>query len=110
MAWTFFHLGGGDWCVLLLIKNINLVRNETVYSYMYFPSYFVVYITDILPTHVQCFQIDCYNHLCYSLRPKKQVTLGFEICPKKQVILLYLESACACKNQFYLLVNLSYKS
>ena len=35
----------------------------------------------------------------YSLRPKKQVTLGFKICPKKQVILPYLESACACKNQ-----------
>ena len=49
MAWTFFHLGGGDWCVLLrghgrargvgglqvcLYKNINLVRNETVYSYI----------------------------------------------------------------------------
>ena len=35
----------------------------------------------------------------YSLRPKKQVILGFKICPKKQVILPYLESACACKNQ-----------
>ena len=30
----------------------------------------------------------------YSLRPKKQVTLGFKICPKKHVILPYLESAC----------------
>jgi len=31
--------------------------------------------------------------------PKKQVILEFKICPKKQVILPYLESACACKNQ-----------
>ena len=60
----------------------------------------------------------------YSLRPKKQVILGFKICPKKQVILPYLESACACKNQlvpnmdniqgqtwsFYLLVKLSQNS
>ena len=52
---------------------------------------------------------------------KKQAILGFKICPKKQVILLYLESACTCKNQlllnmdnkqgqtwsFYLPVNLS---
>ena len=30
----------------------------------------------------------------YSLRPKKQVTLEFKICPKKHVILPYLESAC----------------
>jgi len=35
----------------------------------------------------------------YSFRPKKQVILGFKICPKKQVIFLYLESAYACKNQ-----------
>jgi len=35
----------------------------------------------------------------YSLHPKKQVIIGFKICPQKQVILLYLESACTCKNQ-----------
>ena len=35
----------------------------------------------------------------YSLRPKIQVTLGFKTCPKKQVTLRYLESACTCKNQ-----------
>jgi len=35
----------------------------------------------------------------YSLRPKILVILGFKICPKKQVTLPYLESACACKNQ-----------
>ena len=35
----------------------------------------------------------------YSLRPKILVILGFKICPKKQVTLLYLESTCACKNQ-----------
>jgi len=35
----------------------------------------------------------------YSLRPKILVILGFKICPQKQVTLLYLESACACKNQ-----------
>ena len=38
----------------------------------------------------------------YSLRPEKQVTLAFKICPKKQVILPYLESASACKNQLVL--------
>ena len=30
---------------------------------------------------------------------KKQVILEFKICPKKQVILPYLESARACKNK-----------
>ena len=35
----------------------------------------------------------------YSLRPKILVILGFKTCPKKQVTLPYLESACACKNQ-----------
>jgi hypothetical protein len=33
------------------------------------------------------------------LHPKKQVILRFKICPKKQVTLPYLESACACTNQ-----------
>jgi len=41
----------------------------------------------------------------YSLRPKKQVILGFKIYPKKQVTLPYLESAY--KNQ--LLPNMSNK-
>ena len=30
---------------------------------------------------------------------KKQVTLEFKNCLKKQIILPYLESVCACKNQ-----------
>ena len=38
----------------------------------------------------------------YSLRPKNKVILGFKICPKKQVILPYLESAWTCKNQLVL--------
>ena len=38
----------------------------------------------------------------YSLRPKNHVTPGFKIYPKKQIILPYLESACACKNQLML--------
>ena len=56
--------------------------------------------------------------------PKKLVILEFKICPKKQVILPYLESACACKNQlvpnmdnkqgqtqsFYFFVNLPQNS
>ena len=37
-----------------------------------------------------------------SVPKKKQVTLGFKICPKKQVTLSYLESVCACKNQLVL--------
>jgi len=38
--------------------------------------------------------------IAYSLRPKKkQVTLEFKNCLNKQVILPYLESVCACKNQ-----------
>ena len=43
----------------------------------------------------------------YSLRPKKQVILGFKIYPKKQVTLPYLENACAYKNQ--LLPNMGNK-
>ena len=43
------------------------------------------------------FSLSC--HMYYSLHPKKQVILGFKICPRKQVILPYLESVCACKNQ-----------
>jgi len=35
----------------------------------------------------------------YYLRLKKQVILGFKFCPKKHIILPYLESAYACKNQ-----------
>ena len=38
--------------------------------------------------------------------PRKQVILGLKICPRKQVILLYIESAFACKNQ--LLPNMGY--
>ena len=38
----------------------------------------------------------------YSLRPKILVILGFKICPKKQVTLLYIDNACACKNQLVL--------
>ena len=40
------------------------------------------------------------NVRTYSLRPKKKVILGFKFCPKKHVILFYLESACTCKNHF----------
>ena len=39
--------------------------------------------------------------------PKKKVILGLKICPRKQVILLNIESACACKNQ--LLPNMGNK-
>ena len=39
------------------------------------------------------------NWNAYSLRPKILVILRFKICPKKQVTLPYLESACECKNQ-----------
>ena len=35
----------------------------------------------------------------YSLRPKILVILAFKFYPKKHIILLYLESACTCKNQ-----------
>ena len=38
---------------------------------------------------------------------KKQFILGFQNCRKKHVILPYLESACACKNQ--LLPNMGNK-
>ena len=38
---------------------------------------------------------------------KKQIILGFKIYSKKQVILSYLESTCACKNQ--LLSNIGNK-
>jgi hypothetical protein len=40
-----------------------------------------------------------YTRLRTPSVPKKQVTLEFKNCLKKQVILPYLESACACKNQ-----------
>jgi len=36
------------------------------------------------------------------LPSKKQVILDFKICPKKQVILPYLESTYACKDQLVL--------
>ena len=40
-------------------------------------------------------------HNSKRLLPPSQNTshLGFKICPKKQITLLYLESTCACKNQ-----------
>ena len=41
----------------------------------------------------RCDLLQAYGDGYYSLRPEKQVTLGFKICPKKQVILLYLEIA-----------------
>ena len=37
--------------------------------------------------------------MIYSLHPKKKFILGFKICPRKQVIFHYLESACGCKNE-----------
>ena len=47
----------------------------------------------------QCKVIIFKDFSTYSLRPKKQVILGFKICPNKHVILPYLESVYACKNQ-----------
>ena len=53
---------------------------------------------------IQVLQWCGFCSICTPSVPKKQVILGFKICPRKQVILLYLESACTCKN--HLLPNM----
>ena len=68
--------------------------------YHVYISPLAIYISDTPLIGCVVLPILCLSTLMkYSLRPKKQITLGFKNCSKKQVILPYLESACACKNQ-----------
>jgi len=81
---------------LLHLLAIHVYRFSTMYTQAHW-----LYIS-VTPPLIGCvvLLILCLSTLMkYSLRPKKQVTLGFKICSKKQFILPYLESACACKNQ-----------
>ena len=56
-----------------------------------------------MPRHTTFWTNSVTTHIdAYSLHPQKKVILGFKICPKKQVILLNLESAYAYKNQLVL--------
>jgi len=48
---------------------------------------------------IQVLQWCGFCSICTPSVPKKQVILGFKICPRKQVMLPSFESACACKNQ-----------
>ena len=101
LGWLVFWDGGSKREKDVLLHHILWSRETHVTICWISKSLFIVYWIFYIPMkHLKIQKKTERQEKAqpYSLRPKILVILGFKIYPKKQVTLLYLESACACKN------------